>query len=307
MALIRRPFFTDPGARQQLNLNDNQFNSLNRAYQDAYGRYNNNLRGLNSNLNEQQRMQQMQQYQNQFQSDFGKSLDSTLTDRRARTRYDQLNRQFMGFNAFNDAGIQQQLNLTPQQRQQLQRMAGDWRRQLQTGRGNAGLTQEQWSQMSSQYWDQLNTVLTPQQRQSWSQATGERYSFSPNLYQQDENNLGDGNTSGNVGVDEGKRGRGSRCAARRYAARQSTPNRDGRCSTARKPKSDRYRQRDASRQLGQFRRRDGNDSVMCNCPIFLSHVAAEGEARRAKAWGDGRVVVGVLATRERRLFFAHWK
>src|SRR5687767_2078039 len=30
---LRRPFFMDPGARQQLNMNDQQFNRLNQSYQ----------------------------------------------------------------------------------------------------------------------------------------------------------------------------------------------------------------------------------------------------------------------------------
>jgi hypothetical protein len=198
--ISQTPFFTDPGVRQQLNLNENQFNALNRSYQDAFRRYNDGLRGLNSSLTEQQRMRQMQQLQRQFRDDFGRSLDTTLTNPQARTRFDQLNRQFIGFNAFNDQAIQQQLNLTPQQRQQLQRLAGDWRRQLRTGRGNAGLTQDQWARMSSQYWDQLNSVLTPQQQQTWTQLTGQRFAFSPDLFQQDDNNFDNGNTSGNVGV-----------------------------------------------------------------------------------------------------------
>jgi hypothetical protein len=197
--ISQTPFFMDPGARQQLNLNDSQFNALNRSYQDAFRRYNDNLRGLNNNLTEQQRMQQMQQFEAQFRNDFGRTVDTTFTDPRFRTRFDQLNRQFMGFNAFNDPAIQTQLNLTPQQRQQLRRLAADWRRQLQAGGGSAGFTQEQWNQMTSQYWDQLNSVLTPQQQQAWSQATGERFSFSPDLFRSG-NNLDNGNTSGNVGV-----------------------------------------------------------------------------------------------------------
>ena len=171
-------------------MNDQQFNTLNRAYQDAYGRYNQNVNRLsNSRLTPQQRAQQMQLYENQFNSEYGRSLNSALNNPQARARYDQLNRQYQGFNAFNDQAIQKQLNLTPQQQLQIRKLGAEWRKQLmQAGRGNGtdtnlnNITPDQWSQMYSQYWDQLNGLLTPQQQQAWTQLTGERYQFSPNLY-----------------------------------------------------------------------------------------------------------------------------
>lgn len=191
----QRPFFNDPGVQRQLNMNRQQFNTLNRSYQDAYGRYQQNLRGLNSNLTEQQRLAQMQQFENQFRTDFGRSLDSTFSDPRYRTRYDQLYRQYSGFSSFNDPAIQKQLNLTPQQRVQVQRMANDWRNQLQQAcRNGTQLTQQQWEQMWTQNWDQLNGVFTPEQQQTWAQLTGQRYAFSPDAY------YGSGSTDGNVGV-----------------------------------------------------------------------------------------------------------
>jgi hypothetical protein len=181
------PFFNDPGARQQLNLNDNQFNTLNRAYQVAYSRYNQNLTGLNSSLTEQQRQAQMQQFASQFNNDLNRSLDSTFADPQLRARYDQLNRQYMGFDAFNDSAIQRQLNLTPQQQQQVRQLAAQWRQQLmQLGGsgtdGSVNIDPNQWTQMSSQYWEQLNSVLTPQQQQTWQQLIGTRYNFSPSAY-----------------------------------------------------------------------------------------------------------------------------
>jgi len=183
------PFFTDPGVRRQLGLNDNQFNTLNRSYNSAYGRYRAGLDGLNPTLTDQQREQQIMLLQNQFNSDFGRSLDTTFNNPQFRSRYDELNRQYMGFNSFNDPAIQRQLNLSPQQQLQVRRLAADWRKQMQQAtRGNGtdaiatSISPEQWSQMHSQYWDQLNSVFTPQQRQTWSQLTGQRYNFPPNAY-----------------------------------------------------------------------------------------------------------------------------
>jgi hypothetical protein len=139
----------------------------------------------------------MQAYANQFYTDFGRTLDSTFTDPRVRTRYDQLNRQYMGFSAFNNPQFQRQLNLTPQQTAQIRQLAAVWRQQLQQMRGqnstNANINAQQWNTMYNQYWDQLNRVLTPEQQQTWTQLTGQRYTFAPNLYM---NNDSGGNIDG---------------------------------------------------------------------------------------------------------------
>jgi len=187
--ISQNPFFNDPGVRQQLNLNDNQFNNLNRAYQTAYARYNQALNNLDANLTPQQREQQMLRLQNQFNTDLNQSVNSTFTDPQLRNRFGQLNRQFQGFNAFNEPGIQRQLNLTNEQRNQIRQLAAQWRTQLQqfsrgdgTDSGSVNITPEQWSQLSSQFYDQLNSILTPQQQQQWNQLTGQRYNFPASAY-----------------------------------------------------------------------------------------------------------------------------
>jgi hypothetical protein len=180
------PFFADPNARQQLNLNDNQFNALNRAHQDAFGRFNQGATGLGNNLTEQQRMQQMQQLEARFNQEFGQSIDSTFTDPRMRNRFNQLSTQFRGASAFNDPTVRQQLNLTPAQQRQVRRLEAAWRQRLQqlrrAGNDNPQLTQEQFNELQMQNMQQLNAVLTPQQQQIWAQLTGEPVNFAPQTF-----------------------------------------------------------------------------------------------------------------------------
>ena len=194
--ISQTPFFRDPGARRQLNLNDNQYNSLNQAYQNAYTRYNQGLNGLNNpNMTEQQREMQMQQLEGQFNQNLSGSVNNTLTDPQMRSRFSQLNRQFNGFNAFNDPAVRKQLNLTQDQIRQLRTLSSNWRQQMQQiqrgpKNGRNTLDDGQWQQLQQQYATQLNTVLTPEQQQMWSQQTGQAYSFSPNAYfggQQNDN------------------------------------------------------------------------------------------------------------------------
>jgi hypothetical protein len=199
----RTPFFSDPGARQQLNMNNNQFNSLNSAYSNAYTRYNQAVNNLDPNLTAEQRAQQMQQLQSQFNQDLSGTVNSTLTDPQSRSRFGQLNRQFMGFNAFNDPQIRQQLNLTPEQTRQLRTLSNNWRQQLQQFRRGAGnnltnVDQGQWTQMWQQYATQLNGVLTPEQQQIWTQQIGQPYTFSPNVFMGDNGGTNQTQVGSNV-------------------------------------------------------------------------------------------------------------
>jgi hypothetical protein len=185
------PFFTDPGVGRQLNLNANQTNALNRAYQTAYFRYNQALKNLNPNLTPEQRDFQLQQLQAQFNQDLSGTLNTTFTDPQLLGRYNQLNTQFMGFNAFNNPRIRQQLNLTPDQTRQIRTLANNWRQQLQQFRRGAGndlsnVDMSQWNQMWQQYATQLNAVLTPDQQQLWTRLVGQPYTFSPNVYLQSQ-------------------------------------------------------------------------------------------------------------------------
>lgn len=161
------PFFNNPAVRSELKMNDTQFNSLNRAYQNAYGTYNQSVNGLGNNLTPDQRAQRIEQLENGFNDSFNNTVDSTLTDAQSRMRYDQLYRQYQGLNAFNNMAVQSQLNLTPQQRTQIRALSTQWRDQ-QGANGTPNY---------SQYSEQLNAILTPQQQQTWSQLTGSRFNF----------------------------------------------------------------------------------------------------------------------------------
>jgi hypothetical protein len=179
------PFFNDPGVRSQLNMNDAQYNSLNQGYQNAYRRYNQSLNNLNNpNMTQQQREAQMQQLETQFNQNFDGTVNSTLNNPQTLNRYNQLNRQYQGFNAFNDPAVRKQLNLSQDQIRQFRTLSGNWRQQLQQLRQSGGQTVDpaQLTQLQQQFATQLNGVLTPEQQQMWSQQTGQAYSFGPQAY-----------------------------------------------------------------------------------------------------------------------------
>jgi hypothetical protein len=191
-SVSQTPFFANPNVQRQLNLNSNQLNTLNTAYQNAFTRYNQALNTLNNNpnLTAEQRAMQMQQLEAQFNANFGASLNTAFPNAQARNRFDQLNRQFNSFNAFNDPAIRRDLNLTQDQLQQLRTLANDWRQQLQQFRRGAGNNinnlsaeqQVQWNQLQNSFMTQLNGVLTPQQQQLYTQMIGQPFMFPPSVF-----------------------------------------------------------------------------------------------------------------------------
>jgi len=184
-SINQTPFFNDPGVRTQLNMNDTQYNALNRGYQNAYSRYNQALNNLNApNLTAQQREMQLQQLEAQFNQNFTGTVNSTFNNPQALNRYNQLYRQYQGFNAFNDPAVRKQLNLSQDQIRQLRTLSGNWRQQMQQLRQAGGQNADpaRWAQLQQQFATQLNGVLTPEQQQMWSQQTGQAYSFGPQAY-----------------------------------------------------------------------------------------------------------------------------
>jgi hypothetical protein len=218
----RNPFFADPMVRRQLNMNDDQFNRLNQSRQEALTRFDQGIDGLGSNLTPQQRMQRIQQLEAQFNQQFGQSLDTTFTDRQVRTRFNQLNFQFQPFDAFRDPAVRQQLQLTPQQQRQMRTLANQWRQQLQRMRraGNdidPTVADQQFAELQLQFQQQMEGLLTPQQRQAWNQLIGERFTFPRSVFFPPDTTF-DVNGTANAGVQQ------QPGTARRQDPQQATQN-----------------------------------------------------------------------------------
>src|SRR5689334_11186232 len=64
------PWFDNPQIRRYLQLNENQYNELNKAYQSAWTPYNQGVSGLDKNLPAAQRQQQMNNLGQNFYKDF---------------------------------------------------------------------------------------------------------------------------------------------------------------------------------------------------------------------------------------------
>jgi hypothetical protein len=169
----------------------------------------------NPNLTPQQRALQMQRLQAAFNQQFGQTVDTTFTDPRLRQRFNQLDWQFRPFSAFNDATVNRQLQLTPQQQRQLRMLGSRWRQEMQRLRragsnaaGNPALANEQFAAMQAQFQQHIQQVMTPQQRQAWAQLTGEQFVFPRTAFIPENRNVRvterqEPQLDGNVGVTQG--------------------------------------------------------------------------------------------------------
>lgn len=98
-------------------------------------------------------------------------------------RYQQLQLQMNGFNAFNDPVVQQSLNLTDDQLAALREQIV-WSQQQQAviqqqAAVDQARAQELFNAFNAEAQTRQNQFLTPEQRQSWAQLTGDPFSFPP--------------------------------------------------------------------------------------------------------------------------------
>jgi len=180
------PWYSNPQIRQELRLNADQFNSLNRAHEQAWTNYQKGVSGLDKNLSDNQRQQQMLELQRQYYKDFSGNSSKVLTDPTQLQRYNQLYYQYRGYGAFSDPAVASQLRLTPEQSTKLGQFQQEWSTQMSklqpTFQSNKADAMKQYSTLQSQYSDRINSILTPDQQKTWQQMTGTPYNFNPNIY-----------------------------------------------------------------------------------------------------------------------------
>jgi hypothetical protein len=179
-------WFATPQARQQLNFNDNQFNGLNQAYQNAWMAYQKGVTGIDPNFDAAKRQERLNELRQNFYNDFSTAPDQYLKDPGQRKRFDQLHWQYRGYGAFSDPFVANQMKLTPAQREKLQSYQQDWYSQMNNlvpmYQKNPDQVVGQFNKIQAQTAAQINSVLTPAQQQTWQQMTGSPYTFSPDAY-----------------------------------------------------------------------------------------------------------------------------
>jgi len=180
------PWFSDPAVRQELQLNEQQYNQLNQSYGKSWTAYNKERNLIDTKLTPEQRQQREGELSASFHRSFAPAIDTTFTTPAARARYNQLHWQYQGYDAFRDPAVQQQLNLTAEQQRQLNQYGTAWNQQYNTWRTeypqNRAQVRKEYQEARRDARQRINTVLTPQQQQQWNTMVGKTYDFPADVY-----------------------------------------------------------------------------------------------------------------------------
>jgi hypothetical protein len=181
-----RPWFAGPRVRQELKIDDNAYNNLNRAYVQYWTPYNQAVVGVPADLEPAQRQQRIATAYGTFNTGFNKASAQVFTDPDVRNRYNQLHYQYQGYGAFQDPTIQTRLKLTDRQRQDFDRYYTDWNAQMNEYATDYATNPDRVNKAWADHWKQtrtrINETLTPEQRTTWNEMTGDPYEFTAEDY-----------------------------------------------------------------------------------------------------------------------------
>jgi hypothetical protein len=206
----RRPWFANEGVRRQLKIDDTQYNMLNKTYGQYWTPYNQAVTTLPADLEDAERQRRIAAAYGTFHKGYYDNTAKVFADADSRNRYNQLNLQYQGYAAFNDPQVQTRLKLTDEQRRNFNRYYTDWNKQMSTYATEYARDREAVGKQFGDYWTktraQINETLTPEQRRTWNEMTGEAYDFSADVY-----------------FDDGEDARGGRDNPRREEGRDNQP------------------------------------------------------------------------------------
>jgi hypothetical protein len=180
-----QPLYQMNNVTKSLNLTQDQINGLNKLTDRTQALYNAKYNALNS-LNDAERFTRLQELNRQYTRDWNKGARDIFNDNQ-RSRFQQFNYQYGGFNALFDPAVQKQLDLTPNQIKDLRAQA-DWsNKQLQEISRVGATDPAKGRHLYRDYWKQrqerFNKFLTPEQQRIWSELIGEPFAFQPTFAQ----------------------------------------------------------------------------------------------------------------------------
>ena len=179
----QNPWFVNPAVAQQMRMNPENLQSLRNNYQQNWERYQKSVNELPQNLTPEQAMQRQQELAMQFENEFSGSLDKTIPDQAMRQRFQQLQTQYQGLNAFDNPNLVRRLDLSMEQRRQINRMQQEWRRtMMRLSRSNGNLQDFDWRDFSRRSNLSINEILSPEQLTIWKEIQGESFDFPPDVY-----------------------------------------------------------------------------------------------------------------------------
>jgi Spy/CpxP family protein refolding chaperone len=175
------PVYRMNDVSKSLNLTPEQIASLNKLTDQTQTRFRDDFAKL-ATLAEAERFTRMQELNRLYATDWNKAARDVFNDTQ-RTRYQQLDYQFGGFNALYDPDVQKRLGLTPDQVKNL-RAHWDWSNQQmqeinRVGAADAAKGARQFDEYWKQRQERIDKFLTAEQQKAWRELIGDPYTFRP--------------------------------------------------------------------------------------------------------------------------------
>ncbi len=175
------PLFQNPNISQALGLTPPQLAQLNTANQWLQASFRRES-GQLGRYSDPQRNARMQDLMRAYNAELMRAAAGIMTPPQF-TRYQQLDLQHKGFDAFADVEVQQRLNLTEVQLQNLQALSQRNSQEIQALQQNGQSTpSEPWRRYETsrqQSLNQTNGILTETQRRTWIQMLGPPLNLRP--------------------------------------------------------------------------------------------------------------------------------
>lgn len=185
-AIERVPWFNNPDVRNEIKLNNDQYQALTQEFDTYWHKYTTARTKLDDELDDIVRRRREAELHREFQESLSQSLDRVITDRVARRRYDELYNQYQGYRAFHDPRVRKQLELTSEQLAELDLLDREWNVELDRIRRNFEINRpvamRELKHARRQMRERILDTLTPEQNQLYAQLTGEPYEFPPAVY-----------------------------------------------------------------------------------------------------------------------------
>lgn len=180
------PWFNNPDVRNQLKMNNDQYQSLTKDYDTYWHKYTTGRTKLDDELDDIARRRRESELHEEFQQSLTRSLDRVITDRVARRRYDELYNQYQGYRIFHDPRYRKQLELTSEQLSELDLLDREWNVELdRIRRGfevNRPVAMRDLKHARRQMRERIQETLTPTQNELYAQMTGQVYEFPAEVY-----------------------------------------------------------------------------------------------------------------------------
>lgn len=177
--LVHPPIYRMSGVVNSMNLTADQVRRLNEAESRLQSRYSRQFQGL-ERMNASDRTAREQQLLNSYTNDWNTAAGGILNQNQLG-RYRQLELQYGGINALMTPTVQQQLNLTQTQMDQL-RQDQQWsQQQLQAVQRQSLSSPDMATRLYQQFLrdrdQRIKKALSPEQQRQWNTLTGEPFQF----------------------------------------------------------------------------------------------------------------------------------